>query len=126
MVESEVRSGIKNVIVRRAPPPAQTSTAAGGWLPSLSQVGNLINSAYSTYNTWTNNYNDLTAKLQGMVPDLLYAGVNGVSWYMSWAAKPAQVDRVSPVIDPKAEKKIIRYGPFTLLGSKVSESKMSM
>jgi hypothetical protein len=58
-----------------------------------------------------------------MVPDLLYAGVNGVSWYMSWAAKPAKIDIVAPVIDQKAQKKVIRYGPFTLLGSKVRKPK---
>jgi hypothetical protein len=107
--------------VGSAPPAATTSASAGGggWMPTLAQVGDLLNSAYSTFNGWTQNYNDITAKAQGALPDLLYAGTNAMSWFMSWASKPIKVEKVAPSLDQKAEKKIIRYGPFTLLGSKV-------
>jgi hypothetical protein len=107
--------------VSSAPPAATTSAASGGgWLPTLGQIGDLLNSAYTTFNGWTQNYNDISAKAQGALPDLLYAGTNAMSWFMSWASKPVKVEKVAPVIDQSALKKIIRYGPFILLGSKVS------
>jgi hypothetical protein len=105
--------------VRRQTAASPTESTSSSWLPTLAQVGSLIGSAYTTYNTWTNNYNDVTAKLTGALPDLLYAGVNNVAWYMSWTSKPVKIDRVQPVIDPTAQKRVIRYGPYTLLGSKV-------
>jgi len=85
-------------------------------------VGDLLGSAYSTYKDWTNNANDLSAKLTGALPDLLYAGVNNMAWYMSWAAKPVSMEKVAPIIDSGAQKTLIKYGPFTLLGSKVRVS----
>ncbi|KAF2428623.1 hypothetical protein EJ08DRAFT_321921 [Tothia fuscella] len=111
--------------VRRAPPAATTTASnatSSSWLPSLAQVGDLIGSAYSTYSSLTENYNDITAKLSGMLPDLLYAGVNNVAWYMSWSAKPYRISKVSPVMDQKALKQVIQYGPFTLLGSKYNRT----
>jgi hypothetical protein len=105
-----------------APPPAKPTS--GGWLPTLSQLGDLLNSAYSTFNGWTQNYNDITAKAQGALPDLLYAGVNNMAWFMSWTAKPVKIEKTKPVlgIGQDAQKRNIRYGPFTLLGSQVSTS----
>jgi len=108
--------------VRRAPPPPKPTQSSGIWLPTLAQVGDLLNSAYSTFNGWTQNYNDLSAKAQGALPDLLYAGVNNIAWYMSWAAKPVKVDKVEPVISQQAQKRNIRYGPFTLLGNKYNRT----
>jgi hypothetical protein len=108
------------ISVDNAPPPAGTSPASGGWLPTLSQIGDLLNSVYTTYNGVINNYNDLSAKATGALPDLLYAGVNNMAWYMSWTSKPIRIEKVAPVLDQTAQKRNIRYGPFTLLGSKVS------
>jgi hypothetical protein len=121
----ETRKVLTQVSVNSSAPPPEKPKASGGWLPTLAQVGDLLNSAYSTFNGWTQNYNDITAKAQGALPDLLYAGVNNMAWFMSWTAKPVKVEKTKPElgIGQDAQKRIIRYGPFTLLGSQVSDSR---
>jgi len=89
-------------------------------------IGGFLNGAYETWNSWSATYDALSTKLPAMLPDIVYAGVNNLAWYMQWVSKPVKVDQVAPVINSGAKKVILRYGPYTLLGQKYERPKPTL